>query len=331
MKAGNTHADLHRIPDLTLPGTARRSVLVSRLPSASITAMGVVGRSPVQSPAASPRAARQPAQTPTAPCGGCGPWSRWATTAPASPAPSTSPRPCPPGRSRPGPHSHQRVLGHLRPALGRLVGQDPTPPHPGRAARRRPRGAPSRVPSLAHRGRPGRGPARRARLPALVPVPARHRDGNRAGLPPSAAPPTQHEGDRMSTNGRMTHHLAAARRPSAHRRPCSRHGAQAQRPPARRRRRPRPGPRLGVHRNPRLARPDRPQLPRPPVRRTTADPPGRAARNGRGAMNDLPPQQEPGADRPGADGATMRTELPADLVSRAVSSPNISSRDFARL
>ena len=48
--------------------------------------------------------------------------------------------------------------------------------------------------------RPRRGPARRARLPALVPVPARHRDGHRAGLPPGAAPPTPHKGDRMNAS-----------------------------------------------------------------------------------------------------------------------------------
>ena len=32
-------------------------------------------------------------------------------------------------------------------------------------------------------------------------------------------------------------------------------------------------------------------------------------------MSDLPPKEAPGADRPSADGATMRTELPADLTS----------------
>jgi hypothetical protein len=35
-------------------------------------------------------------------------------------------------------------------------------------------------------------PARRARLPALVPLPARDRDRHRAGLPPGAVPPPAH-------------------------------------------------------------------------------------------------------------------------------------------
>jgi anti-sigma regulatory factor (Ser/Thr protein kinase) len=33
------------------------------------------------------------------------------------------------------------------------------------------------------------------------------------------------------------------------------------------------------------------------------------------AMSDPPPKEAPGADKPSADGATMRTELPADLTS----------------
>jgi anti-sigma regulatory factor (Ser/Thr protein kinase) len=33
------------------------------------------------------------------------------------------------------------------------------------------------------------------------------------------------------------------------------------------------------------------------------------------AMSDLPPKEAPGAGEPSADGATMRTELPADLTS----------------
>jgi anti-sigma regulatory factor (Ser/Thr protein kinase) len=33
------------------------------------------------------------------------------------------------------------------------------------------------------------------------------------------------------------------------------------------------------------------------------------------AMSDVPPKEVPGADGPSADGATMRTELPADLTS----------------
>jgi anti-sigma regulatory factor (Ser/Thr protein kinase) len=33
------------------------------------------------------------------------------------------------------------------------------------------------------------------------------------------------------------------------------------------------------------------------------------------AMSDLPPKEAPGADKPTADGVTMRTELPADLTS----------------
>jgi anti-sigma regulatory factor (Ser/Thr protein kinase) len=33
------------------------------------------------------------------------------------------------------------------------------------------------------------------------------------------------------------------------------------------------------------------------------------------AMSDLPPKEVPGAGEPSADGATMRTELPADLTS----------------
>jgi anti-sigma regulatory factor (Ser/Thr protein kinase) len=33
------------------------------------------------------------------------------------------------------------------------------------------------------------------------------------------------------------------------------------------------------------------------------------------AMSDLPPQKTPGADKPSADNATMRTELPGDLTS----------------
>ena len=33
------------------------------------------------------------------------------------------------------------------------------------------------------------------------------------------------------------------------------------------------------------------------------------------AMSDPPPKEAPGADEPSADGATMRTELPADLTS----------------
>ena len=32
-------------------------------------------------------------------------------------------------------------------------------------------------------------------------------------------------------------------------------------------------------------------------------------------MTDLPPKEAPGAGEPSADGATMRTELPADLTS----------------
>ena len=51
----------------------------------------------------------------------------------------------PAGRPRPGPHRHLRVPGRRLPALGRLVGQDPAPAHPGPAARRHPRAAPGQA------------------------------------------------------------------------------------------------------------------------------------------------------------------------------------------
>src|SRR5438876_9761771 len=71
---------------------------------------------------------------------------------------------------------------------------------------------------------------------------------------------------------------------------------------------------LAGHPDPQPARARRPQLPRPPIRRATTGPPGH--RPGRdNAMSDPPPKEAPGVDGPTVDGASMRTELPAEPAS----------------
>src|SRR5262249_34342784 len=105
--------------------------------------------------AAWPRPARQTAPTPTAPCGGCGPWSRWAMTVPASPVPSTSPHGSSGGAS----------AARLAPS------PSPSPPPPARP--RAPGGTKPPPPTPP----PGGGPAPGARRPA-----ARHDWPAGAGL-----------------------------------------------------------------------------------------------------------------------------------------------------
>src|SRR5438270_11149486 len=69
------------------------------------------------------------------------------------------------------------------------------------------------------------------------------------------------------------------------------------------------------HRNPRPTRPDRPQLPRPAVRRAPTRPPGPAAHEGMDAMSDLPPARDNGTGHKTETDAVLRAELPADRTS----------------
>ena len=66
--------------------------------------------------------------------------------APDRPRPPHPTRTGAPGRQRPDPHRHLWLRRLRRPTVGRLVGQDPTPADPGRAARCRLRAAPGQAP-----------------------------------------------------------------------------------------------------------------------------------------------------------------------------------------
>ena len=75
------------------------------------------------------------------------------------------------------------------PALGRLVGQDPAPAHSGSAACRRPALRQAKTRGWPAAAGTGRGPARRARLPALVPYRPATGTGTAPDFPPARPRP----------------------------------------------------------------------------------------------------------------------------------------------